>query len=224
MVSFCHAMQSLWVVQDNAAASPFSFFFPYGSVCLPVTKPQRAHCEWARGLPQHSESSFLASQAVEQFAHFCWIQGRIKRQIQQWSLLKSANFASSQEKKEFSWESWQWLEEMDYVRDNKLLLSEKKSLNASKSHSHLIKKRARCEQSELVVLSHVKAQPSHLQHTASLAKIMLRDTRVELPAKVWVEVLSLAHNLVLRKQLLKSLRLVVPTSQIHLYSCSLLCE
>lgn len=161
---------------------------------------------------------------MEQFANFCWIQERRKRQIQQWSLLKSANFAPSQEKKEFSWESLQWLKEVDYVRDNKLLLLENKSLNDSKSHTHLIKKRPRCEQSELLVLSHIKAQPSHLQHTATLAKIVLWDTTVELPAKIWVEVLCLAHKLVLTKQFLKSLRLVVPTSQIHLYSCSLLCE
>lgn len=67
---------------------------------------------------------------------------------------------------------------------------------------------------------HVSKHNQVTLHTTSLAEIVLSDTRVELPAKVWVEVLGLAHNLVLMKQLLKSLRLIVPISQIHLYSCS----
>lgn len=95
-------LKSPWVGQDDGGASPSSFLFPLG-LCLLADKAQRAHCEWVSEVSEWAAPALWQSLSsitgIGTVAHFCWIQGRLKRQIQQWRLLKSANFASSQGKK-----------------------------------------------------------------------------------------------------------------------------
>lgn len=118
----------------------------------------------AGGLPPALQQSVCSISGTGTVCTFLLNPRKNKKANTAVSLPKSANFAPSQEKKEFSWESWQWLEEVDRLSDHKFQLHWKNCLNVSKSHSYLIKTRARCEQSELLVLSYAKAGPSHQQY------------------------------------------------------------
>lgn len=171
----------------------------------------RAEESSLRAVSEYYGHQLQASQAAEQFAHFYWIQGRVKRQIQQ-QLYWNQQILHLPRKKEYSWEIWQQLEEADHVRDHKFQPHWKKCLNVSKSRSYLIKNRARYEWAKLLVLLNVKARASHVQHTSGPAEVVLWDTigryQSEIPAKIWVKVLSLMHHLVLTRRLLKWLRLI----------------
>lgn len=141
------------------------------------------------------------------------------------TLLKSANFAPSQEKG-ILLRNLATIWRSRSCQGSQIPTSLEKMSKCFKSRSYLIKNRARQEWAKLLVLLNVKAWPSHVQRTSGPAEIVLWDTRgryqSEIPAKIWVKVLSLMHHLVLTRRLLKWLRLIASlgSHQPHSFLCA----